>query len=196
MVAFSFASCAARERSTLFRQQVVGTLGATIHGGITLSPQGVLSVHFANDEGRTSATDVKGTVQITRVEVPSFAPIGEPSVHPVHYLAISTGTAATFEHALDPRWMPLNAGGMQDNWDQFVAKTTTVKVEVSYTYDNGFGDRMQGEPFCRVYFAHWNIKTKRGSSGGGGFIPCEDAVLGWELVNRQKQDEARGIYRD
>jgi hypothetical protein len=46
MVAFSFASCAARERSTLFRQQVVGTLGATIHGGITLSPQGVLSVHL------------------------------------------------------------------------------------------------------------------------------------------------------
>jgi hypothetical protein len=34
------------------------------------------------------------------------------------------------------------------------------------------------------------------TSGGGGFIECEDAVYAWEDVTRRKQDEARAIFRD
>jgi len=60
---------------------------------------------------------------------------------------------------------------------EFSAQKYTVKIEGTYDFDNGFGDRFT-ERFCFTYLGHFQDLTEDGGieNGGPGFWPCGSAT--------------------
>lgn len=186
---------AAAKQAELSRQQLVGTLGAVVDARPELSPIRSLAIYFMNDGGVT-ARDVRTRISISRTTVPTLARLEEVGVYAPEYVAIPSKGAEAFKMDLDTAWYPIGKDSREDMWLSFTNKPETIRIEVSLSYNNGFGDRVDGQPVSVVYLPAWTIKTKRGSSGGGGLVPTHMVQFTWEEVRRRKDEEARGMYRD
>jgi hypothetical protein len=183
------------QQAKLMRQQMVATFGAVIHSSANINPIGHLTVHFSNIKQAT-AKNLEATIKITRVMAPSLTPIDAPIIETLrepHVVGESGGVG--FSRDLDPSWLPLTTG-RQDNWAEFLANPQTVRVDVSFTYDNGFGDQVTGKDFSGVFMARWSTRQTKNQTGGGGgsFTIAENVAYAWDHVNKAKKREAETGY--
>jgi hypothetical protein len=185
----------AGRQAGLMRQQMVATFGAVIHINVNINPIGHLNVHFGNIKQGT-AKNLEATITITRVMAPSLTPIDVPIIELLREPhVVGESGAVGFSRDLDPSWLPLTTD-RQDNWADFVANPRTVRVDVTFAYDNGFGDRVAGKDFSGVYMAKWSTRQTKNQTGGGGggLTTAEHVAHAWDHVNSAKKREAETGY--
>ena len=184
---------ATAEHAKLMRQQVVGTIGAVVrvYHNLSFGPVG-MHIGFSNDGGVT-ATDLSGSVQLTRVMVPDLTTIGTPATYPVHFANIAPKSSGVLDLDFATDWLPMGKDSRADVWDAFVMNPKTVRVTVDFEYGNGFGDRVRGDRIDMTYMPAWEIQTefRQSMPHHGAFRETEHLPDLFRSAKRLKDEEAR-----
>jgi hypothetical protein len=178
---------AAATQADLMRKQLVGTMGAVLMCNINLADGGV-SVACVN-VGQVSAMNIDCTVAVIRVTVPDLTPLGESVEYGLRCEAVAPKKPCSRICVFNRRWLPSH------DWDTFfAANPRTIRVDVQYAYDNGFGDAIRGRKSA-VYLPGWVVQVRGGEhSSGPGFQDVDAVAAVWQDVARRKQDAAHGEY--
>lgn len=177
---------AAQQQAGLTKDQLVGTQAAALNLELWLDEStrqaGAVLQNIGNN---ARARDIQLTWSVARVSLSTGQQIGKaltftPRIDPIRG---SGPTTSGWEKRTDLPW-PLPSIPAQSenegptNWPG----ETGIKLFGTLSYDNGFGDRYNPEPFCKIWLPHWKVKiAERQYSEGGGLIRCD--VLHATILN-------------
>jgi hypothetical protein len=170
---------AARNSADLTRQIAESNQAANVEvsapSEITLGEKNFILTIRLENSGVTTARDVNGDFSISSVRLPSGKTV--PSQR-VHLEKSQMPTHASVEKTL--AFSGFTMGFLQQG-------TTSIRVDGSFTYGNGFGHINKGS-FCQQYMRIAIINSSNGNLWGNDFVPC-DKVAETESRNADYADE-------
>jgi len=153
-----------QKQTTLTKQQLVGTLAAVV----VFSP----NITGRNGDKLNATLDNRGHVTSPNAHV-DFT-IRTAPLSNLDKLSAPRHCSGTIAQLAPGGEGPICDIGLSPG-SEFAEQKYTVKIEGSYDFDNGFGDRLS-QTFCRFYIGRWQAKNTSGQieTGTGGFLPCAD----------------------
>jgi uncharacterized protein (UPF0333 family) len=163
---------ASEDTAKLTKHEVVGTDAAILEGYVRYSPSQdtppglpVFSIDIANT-GKSMATQVKGTITVSRKTLPGLKTISS------HTVSIDIPQIVNDSGPNRPSMGIGKAFQVPGfNLDAVMKLRETVRVEGTYTYDNGFGDIIK-KSLC--YQLKANLNAQACAYQGAFFIGCDD----------------------
>ena len=173
----------AEEQTTLLRQQLIGSQGATVTLTLSLYPNNMLSVNF-DQRGTVAAKNVCLAFQAVRKTIPDLTNIEPPISGTACEPVLSDRVARAPQEFALPGLTP---AAMEE-----IRKTQqTVMVTGEFSYDNGFGD-VARESVCQYWLS--GIPDKTVPEGGANeFVTCGEfpARLNNVLKARNEAEAAK-----
>jgi hypothetical protein len=167
----------AQAANALSQQLVKGQYSAVVDLSFTTQPISLDSITpgigatFIN-KSKTDATDFRASVTYSRVEIPSMKPIGKISTQKITQprLVALTGSQGGYESATFANFD--SSDFSQEVIDSIKAQKSSVRMDVEYSYNNGFGDR-ENYSVCDLY-----VYAPSTKSGTATYATWEDCRFG------------------
>lgn len=149
-----------QKQTLLMRQQIIGTSGAVVNFAPNIAGDKLYPVL----ENHGHVVSPNAHIKFQMSTAPLFD-LNKMTLVGSYSETIPQLTVGGWNHPYD---IGLNPGR------DFINQKYTVKIEGTYDFDNGFGDRFT-DKFCYLYLAHYLAKTDDGGTenGGPGFWPCD-----------------------
>jgi hypothetical protein len=152
-----------QKQTTLMRQQLVGSQGATVRveqPSWEPSPSSKITIALSNN-GVVNAIHVNLSGELFSARLPSGNKIGKPIEIQIVDAAIESKRG--YSDSKQVPWLPPTVE--LEKWPG----DTVFFFKGSFTYDNGFGDVSKPEAFCFMWLPKWNVAYKGMGNGAGGF---------------------------
>jgi len=152
----------AQKQTDLMREQLVGTQAAVLKVSPSFDIHG-FSIGATNIRD-VAATNIQVKVRMLPVTLPKGTLESAPIIHEVTAMRVQKDNA--FFRQWPIPWPQPDF--MEKGWPG----NRGIRVEVEYSYADGFGDRIS-DSLCMVRVPRFNIVTKRENAWGGGPVACE-----------------------
>jgi len=175
-----------QKQTILMRQQLVGSQGAIVKAYPEVSNDGEVSIRL-NNLGVVTTTDIRLSIKATRKKIADDSALEPPTAFEIAADPLKGGGTEFYKRQLP--WQ-LHELTDKSEWPKQWPGNETTELFLHVTYQDGFGNNMPPIDVCRKWFPHYNVTTKTGGSGGGGFVGCEDfknAIA--EAIERERKAE-------